>query len=278
MKRVYLIGNPVNHSVSPAMHNAAFRALEMDWQYELLETPRERLREAIAKIRAEDCAGANVTVPHKQAVIELMDEISDNARQIGAVNTIIHRAGKLIGDNTDWIGFNCSLRDHHIHPRNASVVILGAGGAAHAIANALASEGAREIIINNRTGVRAAELADRLRERFPKLKIAVNWVDAVSDANILINATSVGMSPKSAESPMPRQTAFSPGTVVVDLVYNPIETKFLSDAKRAGAQTINGIGMLVRQGAASFKLWTDCEAPIETMREAALQAMKTKRV
>lgn len=277
MKRVYLIGNPVNHSVSPAMHNAAFHALGMGWQYELLETPREKLREAISKIRTEDCAGANVTVPHKQAVIELLDGISDSARQIGAVNTIIHHNGKLVGDNTDWIGFNCSLRDHHIHPRNARVVILGAGGAAHAVANALANEGAREIVINNRTGVRAAELADHLRERFPKLKIAVNWVDAVSDANILINATSVGMSPKSAESPMPRQTPFSPGTVVVDLVYNPIETKFLLDAKRAGARTIDGSGMLVHQGVAAFRLWTNREPPIEVMRDATLRWLKAKR-
>lgn len=277
MKRVYLIGCPLGHSVSPAMHNAAFHALGMDWQYELLETPHENLPQAIARLRESDCAGANVTVPHKQAVMELLDEICDNARRIGAVNTIINRSGKLIGDNTDGVGFIGSLLEGHIHPRNSSAVILGAGGGACAVANALASEGAREIVINNRNGARAAELADRLHAQFPDLRLAINWIQAVSQTNILINATSMGMSPSIADSPMPRDQQFSPRTIVVDLVYKPLETKFLSDAKRAGSRTINGLGMLVHQGAAAFKLWANRDAPIAIMRDAAYAALKTKR-
>lgn len=278
MKRVYLIGCPLGHSVSPAMHNAAFKALEMDWQYELLETPLERLSAAIDRLRSEDCAGANVTVPYKSAVIGMLDDVTENARHIRAVNTIMNQNGKLLGDNTDGVGFITSLLENHIHPRNASIVILGAGGAACAISNTLASEGAREIIINNRNGARAAELADRLHERFPRLKIAVNWVDAVSDTNILINATSLGMSPNIVDSPLPRDRRVSPGTVVVDLVYNPLETKFMSDAKRVGARTIGGLGMLIHQGAAAFKMWTNREPPLEVMHHAASQALKTKRV
>ncbi len=277
MKRVYLIGNPLGHSASPAMHNAAFRALGMDWQYDLLDTPREKLQEVFAKIRSEDCAGANVTVPHKQMVMEMLDEITDTARRIGAVNTITKRNEKLIGDNTDGLGFISTLLENHIHPRNASIVILGAGGAAHAVSHALANESAYEIIINNRTGAKAAELADRLHNRFPKLKIAVNWIDAISDTNILINATSLGMSPDTTGSALRRQACISPRTIVIDLVYNPLETKFLSDAKRAGARTINGLGMLVHQGAAAFKMWTNREPLIEVMREAALQALSAKR-
>lgn len=278
MKRVYLIGCPLGHSVSPAMHNAAFKALEMDWQYELLETPLERLSAAIDRLRSEDCAGANVTVPYKSAVIGMLDDVTENARHIRAVNTIMNQNGKLLGDNTDGVGFITSLLENHIYPRNASIVILGAGGAACAISNTLASEGAREIIINNRNGARAAELADRLHERFPRLKIAVNWVDAVSDTNILINATSLGMSPNIVDSPLPRDRRVSPGTVVVDLVYNPLETKFMSDAKRVGARTIGGLGMLIHQGAAAFKMWTNREPPLEVMHHAASQALKTKRV
>jgi shikimate dehydrogenase len=276
MKRVYLIGHPLSHSVSPAMHNAAFSALEMDWQYDLLDAPHEKLPEVLARIRAEECMGANVTVPHKRAVVEILDEVTDNARQIGAVNTIVRRNGKLIGDNTDGCGFINSLREIHIHPRNASVVILGAGGAASAIAHALANEGAHEIVINNRTGVRAAELADRLHEEFPKMKIAVNWTDAIANANILVNATSVGMAPKVAESPMPRGACFSPRLFVIDLIYNPMETRFLSDAKRARARTSSGLGMLVHQGAAAFRMWTGREPPIDEMRAAAVKALRAR--
>lgn len=273
-KCIYLLGYPLGHSVSPAMHNAAFRALGMDWQYEKLETEGAELRESIAKVRASDCAGANVTVPHKQAVMEMLDEISQTAQRIKAVNTILNREGKLFGDNTDAPAFIASLMENRIHPRNARVAILGAGGAACAVAFALAAEGAREIVIINRNGARAAELADRLHENFPKLEIAVNWVEALSDINILVNATSVGMHPNVGDSPMPRGQEFSPRTVVVDVIANPIETKFLADAKRAGARTIGGLGMLVHQGAASFKLWTGRDAPIELMRRAAQSAME----
>jgi len=278
MKRVYLLGYPLGHSVSPAMQNAAFRALGLDWEYERLETESAELHKAIAKIRAGDCAGANVTIPHKQAVIELLDDLSETARRIHAVNTIMNRDGKLFGDNTDAPAFITSLKENHIHPRNATVAILGAGGAARAVTFALAAEGVREIVIINRSGAHATELADRLHEKFPKLEIAVNWVEAASDAHILVNATPVGMSPNVADSPMPRghAEAFSARTIVVDLVYNPIETKFLADAKRAGARTIGGLGMLVHQGATAFKLWTGKDAPVDVMWQAALQVLNHK--
>ncbi len=269
MKRVFLLGHPVSHSVSPAMHNAAFRALGLNWEYEPLETSREKLREACHRLRTDNCAGANVTVPHKQAIMELLDGVSETARTIGAVNTITPRDGKLFGENTDAEGFVAALKENHINPRHARVVILGAGGAARAVAFALAAAGAREIILINRTASHATELADRVHARYPGLRLAINWREAIADANILINATSVGMWPNITDAPLPPEQVVSPHSVVVDLIYNPLQTRFLWDAKRAGAWTINGLGMLVHQGAASFKLWTGRDAPIQVMLDAA---------
>ncbi len=274
MKRVFLLGYPLAYSISPAMHNAAFRAINLDWQYELLETATQGLPNAIARLKEADCAGANVTIPHKQSVLQFLDDVSATARAIGAVNTIIHREGKLIGDNTDGIGFIASLRESHINPRNARVVILGAGGAARAVAFALAEAGAREIVLLNRTATRVIVLADHLHAQFPKLRIVVNHREAIGQTNILVNATSVGMFPRVTETPMPKGQTLSPSTVVVDLVYNPLQTRFLWDAKREGAWTINGLGMLVHQGVASFKLWTGRDVPVDVMRQTALEALR----
>ncbi len=269
MKRVFLLGDPVSHSVSPAMHTAAFRALGLDWEYELLETPREKLRETLGRLCADDCAGANITVPHKQAVMEWVDQISENARTIGAVNTLVTREGKLFGENTDAEGFIVALKESHINPRHARVVILGAGGAACAVAFALAAAGAREICLINRTAARATELADRLHAKHPDLRIGVNWHAAIADANILINATPVGLWPNVTDSPLPPAQVISSHSVVIDLIYHPLQTRLLWDAKRAGAWTINGLSMLVHQGAASFKLWTGRDAPIPVMFNSA---------
>lgn len=269
MKHVFLLGFPVSHSFSPAIHNTAFRVLGLNWEYELLETPREKLKETCDRLRADDCAGANVTVPHKQAVMELLDGVSETARTIGAVNTLVTRDGKLFGENTDAEGFIAALKESRINPRHACVVILGAGGAACAVAFALAAAGAREITLVNRTASRATELADRLHTKYPDLRLAINWREAIGDANILINATSVGMWPNITDSPLPPAIVISPHSVVIDLIYNPPQTRFLWDAKRAGAWTTNGLSMLIHQGAASFKLWTGREAPIQVMFDAA---------
>jgi shikimate dehydrogenase len=269
MKRVFLLGHPIAHSLSPAMHNTAFRALDLDWRYELLETPREKLPEVLTRLRADDCVGANVTVPHKEAIIHFLDDLGESARKIGAVNTIVKRDGKLIGENTDVYGFAQALRDARVNPRDARVVILGAGGAARAATFALGEGCAASIVILNRTAPRAAMLADTLRQHFPQLALAVNAIDALDDADIIANATSVGMSPRINESPMPYGCAFPRGAVAFDLVYRPTQTQFLRDAERAGARTIGGLGMLVHQGAAAFKLWTGHDAPAEVMFKAA---------
>lgn len=271
MKHIFLIGFPLGHSVSPAMQNAAFRAVGLDWRYALLETPPAELAGVVARLRAADCVGANVTIPHKQAIVELLDGMTACARSIGAVNTIIKRDGALIGDNTDGYGFAQALRDAKVDPRNKQIAILGAGGAARAAAVTLAELGAARIVILNRTTSRAESLADFLCASFPNAAITVNDERALAKANLIVNATSVGMSPHVDESPMP--VAFPRAVVVFDLVYRPAETRFLREAACAGAQTIGGFGMLVHQGAAAFKLWTERDAPVDVMFDAAQRAL-----
>ena len=202
MKRVFLLGYPLGHSISPAMQNAAFRAIGLDWKYELLEMPPAEVGGVVARLRADDCAGANVTIPHKEEMIKLLDGLTDRARQIGAVNTIIKRDAKLIGDNTDSYGFVQGLRDAHVDLRNKRVAILGAGGAARAAAVTLVELGAARIVILNRTAARAQSLAGFLRSGYPRAEISVNDECALAQANFIVNATSVGMAPRGEESPM----------------------------------------------------------------------------
>ncbi|MBI5304262.1 MAG: shikimate dehydrogenase [Chloroflexi bacterium] len=275
MKRVFLIGYPVKHSLSPAMQNAAFRALNLDWEYGLLETPRDQLGEVVARIRLDDCTGANVTVPHKEAVMPYLDDIADHARHVGAVNTIIKRDGKLIGDNTDVYGIVQTLTQALVKMRGARVAILGAGGAAHAAAFALAESGAAHIVIVNRTHTRAAMLAERVRGEFPRVTVTANETESLARAQIIINATPVGMTPREGESPM--TYAFPRHAVAFDLVYRPLQTRFLREAELAGARAIGGLGMLVHQGVEAFKLWTGYRVPDQIMLDAAMAELERAR-
>ncbi len=274
MKYLYLLGYPLGHSISPAMQNAALRACDIRaTRYVKNPMPPEKMREMILALRAPHCIGANVTVPHKQTILSHLDELSELAREIGAVNTIIKRDGKLVGDNTDAYGFLQALRVRRINPAGARVSILGAGGAAAAAAYALAQADAGEIILLNRTLARSVELADRLNKKFPYLGLAINDWDALAQSQLIINATSVGMSPRVDESPAPKHFVFPKHAIVFDLVYNPPATKFLRDAKQNGARVIGGLEMLIYQGARSFELWTGQRAPIRVMRTAATAAL-----
>lgn len=276
--RLFLIGDPVGHSISPTMQNTALRACGLAWQYELLETPHTQLARVMQRLRADDCAGANVTIPHKQAVIEYLDEVTPTARCIGAVNTIIKRDGKLIGDNTDAYGVLQVLRDARVELRGARVVVLGAGGAARAAVFALADAGVASIGIINRTESRALALGDALRQHAPHLEVTVNQNDALTRAHLVINATCVGMVPHTDESPLPAHVRLPCNVVVFDMVYRPRETRLLREAACAGAQTISGLGMLVHQGAAAFTLWTGRAAPVRVMFDAAQRALEGENV
>lgn len=272
MKCVFLLGDPVGHSLSPVMQNAAFRACGFDWQYELLETPHAQLGETVARLRKADCAGANVTVPHKEAVLEFIDDLSEQARKIGAVNTIVNRDGKLLGENTDVYGLVQALREASVELSGIRAVVLGAGGAARAATFALAENGASSITVMNRTEGRARKLASDLRDFYPNLNVDVGAIAAFATADLIVNATSVGMSPNENESPM--RWSFPRGVAAIDLVYRPLQTRFLREAERAGARPIGGVSMLVHQGAVAFQLWTRRDAPVELMMNETVQALR----
>jgi shikimate dehydrogenase len=277
--RVVLYGWPVEHSVSPAMHNAAFDALGLPWRYTLLPTPPGRIKKALTKLKAQGYRGANVTVPHKQAVMPHLDTISDDARAIGAVNTIVVQEGHLIGHNTDGDGFLAALLESGCAPSDRCALVLGAGGAARAVVYALAQAGCA-VAIHNRTVQRAAQLAHHMRN--VGIHAPVTWVPITANLSdldltqfdLLVNATSVGMWPQADASPWPEMLPMPAHWTVFDLVYNPTETRLLAQAHAAGATAVGGLGMLVYQGAMAFEQWTGHSAPIETMRTAVQEALK----
>lgn len=273
---VGVIGNPVSHSRSPAMHNAAFAALGMNWAYMPLPVLPEHIGDAVRGLRALGLRGANVTVPHKQAVMPFLDDISDAAQTIGAVNTIIVAPdGRLLGDNTDAAGFAADLAAHDVHPAGAAALVLGAGGSARAIIYALLQEGATRIAIANRTLDKAHALADFFSPRYPDaefgaFRLTEDITEIAPMQQIIVNCTSLGMTPNVDTMPWDAHVAFTPGQTVYDLVYNPTETQLLAKARAEGANAIGGIGMLLHQGALAFEKWTGVKPPLDEMR-AALQ-------
>lgn len=257
-----LIGRPVTHSLSPPMHEAAYTALGMDARYVTFE-PAGDAETAVSAAESLGVAGLNVTVPFKEAVVEHV-ELDGYAEEIGAVNTIAFTEDGPVGYNTDAVGFRRALSHHDVVPAGKRAVIVGAGGAARAIATALADDGAT-IEIYNRTEKRAAELASEVgADRWGGLSESA-LTAACRRGDLLINATSVGL--EEDTSPVP-QSALTDGLVVFDAVYRPIETRLLKDAAAVGAETIDGAWMLLYQGAAAFEYWTDLAAPIDAMNEA----------
>lgn len=274
---VGLIGWPVGHSVSPKMHNAAFAALNLPWCYIPLPVPVEpaaRIGEAVLGLRALGLAGANVTVPHKQAVMPYLDHLSPAAQAMGAVNTIVvGKDGTLTGDNTDAPGFVADLQDHGVGVEGKRVLVLGAGGSARAVVFGLGQAGVAAITVANRTVDRAAALVESLAAHLPACPLAAcalpdDLADVAADAEIVVNTTSLGMSPNVDTTPWPEELPLRPSQVVYDLVYNPRRTRFLTHAEACGAQAIGGIGMLVWQGAIAFERWTGVRPSVEVMRQA----------
>ena len=267
-----VIGDPVAHTSSPAMHNAALKALGLDYVYTAFHVAPDALPQALAGMRALELAGLNVTVPHKQAVIAHLDEISPEAQAIGAVNTVCNRDGKLLGFNTDVFGIIESLKtDGEMDLLPARVVLLGAGGAARAILYALlAREEVAEILLLNRT-VEKVEALKRDLDSIGKARIgSLTDTKEIVDAGLLINATSIGMHPHEDASPLVDCSCLHGGMLVADIVYNPLETVLMRQARSVGARAINGLGMLAWQGARSFEIWTGVMPPVEVMVEAAL--------
>jgi shikimate dehydrogenase len=274
-----LIGDPVEHSMSPAMQNAAFRELGLDYIYVPFRVKSTELGQAIAGMRALNIRGLNVTVPHKVAVVQFLDELDHLAEKIGAVNTIVNDDGVLTGYNTDATGFLQALLEREIEPAGKRAVILGAGGAARAIAFILAERGATLLILNRALELDwAEELASRISQIFGKKVKALelnkeNLTKVIGKADILVNATSVGMSPRADETPVPADW-LRPDLIVYDIVYNPVKTRLLREAEAVGASTISGVDMLVWQGALAFEKWTGRKAPVELMKRETVRLLK----
>jgi len=272
MKTVALIGYPLGHSISPAMHNAAFKHLKLDYEYVALEVNPDDLKEAVAGLRALHIAGFNVTIPHKETVVPYLDEITKLARDIGAVNTVQNQEGQLIGYNTDGPGFIESLlEDAGFDPTGKKCLILGAGGAGRALAVSLMQNNAKSISIYDILFEKAESLAGSVGGKAVK-----DLQKEIDSANLLINASPIGMNPKTDASPLPENIKLHKKLCVYDLVYNPYETKLLKEAKAAGAKAVSGLGMLIRQGALAFTVFTGKPAPYYIMREAALEALAAK--
>lgn len=258
-----VIGNPVAHSLSPIMHNAAFSEVGYDGVYAAFKV--HDLEAALSGMKALGIKGLSVTIPHKVNVMALLDECDDLSKKIGAVNTIVEKNGKLWGTNTDCTGAVSALREKTDIP-GKRVLILGAGGAARAIAWGISRENGH-VIIANRTPEKGRALAEELNADCCPIPEAVE-----TDWDILINTTSVGMSPQTERVPVSRD-AIKPGRIVMDIVYNPIETMLLKMAKEKGCTTVDGVMMFVRQGAMQFELWTGQKAPVQIMEKVVRDAI-----
>ncbi|HUJ84462.1 MAG TPA: shikimate dehydrogenase [Candidatus Acidoferrales bacterium] len=272
-----VIGDPVEHSLSPVMQNAAFASTKIDSTFLAFNVKSSDVGKAMVGVRALGIQGLNVTMPHKASVISFLDEVDSVAKALKAVNTVKNENGKLLGFNTDGVGALSAFRENGVEFKGKKVMLLGAGGAARAIAFALA-EHAAEVSILNRSIVTAAQLADLIKETFDSKVFAyalspLTVKGNLVDADILINATSVGMKPNDNET-LVAPKWLKPDLAVMDIVYNPIETKLAKKAKAAGAKVVSGVEMLIYQGAASFEIWTGAKAPVEVMREAALSHLR----
>ncbi len=274
-----VIGDPIEHTMSPVMHNAAFKKLGIDDVYLPFRVVKEELNEAIRGMRALNIRGFNVTIPHKVAIIPLLDKLDFLAERIGAVNTVVNDDGILSGYNTDGTGFLQSMLEHGIEPKEKNIVILGAGGASRALSFTLAERGGNLVILNRLLEFEwAEELAQKLAHTFKREVKALelderNLSKALEGADILIHATNVGMSPDFDETLVPRKL-LRPDLVVFDIVYNPIRTRLLREAEEAGAMTVGGLNMLAWQGVMAFEKWTGQKPPFELMREEAARVLE----
>lgn len=279
MRKVFaLIGHPVGHSLSPMMHNDAFHALGLPHQYVSFDVKPADLKEAISGIRALGISGFNITVPHKVNVMQYLDEIDEEARQIGAVNTVINRDDKLIGTNTDGRGYLLSLKEKTgEHLSEKRVLMIGAGGAARGVAVTLDRHGVRRLDIANRTFEKAKLLIDTGIRRTPARALTLEKAALhLADYDVIINTTSVGMSPNVEDMPLPVK-GIRPGTILSDLIYNPLRTKWLLEGERLGGIVMNGIGMFIEQGALAFEEWTGLSPDRERMRKIVVNELNTSR-
>lgn len=270
-----VIGDPVRHSKSPIMLNRAFRETGINGVYAAFHIKEDQLSAFADGVRAMGIRGVNVTIPHKLNIMKVLDEIDAGAAAIGAVNTVVNDNGRLIGYNTDGLGYVRSLKEEALPSLlGKRIVVIGAGGAARGIVYALSGEQPERIVIANRNAERAEELASAFRSRAELQAIAVEGLqEACRDADLVINTTSVGMYPNADDTPIGKGW-LKEGAVASDLIYNPLVTKFLREAEECGNTIHGGLGMFIHQGAIAFEHWTGMPAPTQAMRETVLQALQ----
>lgn len=266
-----LMGNPLEHSFSCFMHNRSYELEKMNYIYINMETEKKNIGEILNGIKHLKFDGFNVTIPYKIDIMDHLDEIDPLAEKIGSVNTVKIEEGRFIGYNTDGEGFVISLAEEcNFDCRGKKVLILGSGGASRAVAMTIADKNPEKIFITNRTLQKAVDLSDEINYKFSEICFPVDGVNldaVIDDCNLLINTTSVGMHPNVDECPIDPEL-LHPGLTVCDIIYNPDKTMLLLEAEKLGCKTMNGIGMLVNQGAKAFEIWTGKKAPLELMRES----------
>lgn len=266
-----VFGDPVDDNPTGVVEEAAFAAKNLNYRYLTIKVLPEDLGKAMDSVKIFGMKGINLTMPHKIKVLPYLDELSPAAEIIGAVNTVIQKEGKLFGENTDGKGFVTALKNSGETLDKKNVTILGAGGAARAIAVECALNGAAHINIINRSIEKGEELASLIQMKTDSSAKYLNWknnMEIPSDTDILINATSIGFSPNVTDKPDIDYTTITPEMCVCDVIFNPVETIFLKSAAENGAKTITGLGMLVQQAALNFTLWTGVEAPVDVMEDA----------
>lgn len=271
-----LLGSPVAHSISPLMHNEAFQLLDLDYTYLCFEVNEETLPAAVDGLKACGIRGFNLTMPNKNKIVELLDELSPAARLIGAVNTVVNDDGHLIGYNTDGVGYMQAVKDAGYDITGKTITIMGAGGAATAICAQAALDGVEKIHIfareTSRFWDRTQKLAENINSTLPckavlhENKDTAALAQAISESALLLNATSVGMAPNTEGTIIEDTSLYHPDLIVSDVIYNPRETRFLKEAREAGCHTFNGMYMLLYQGAEAFRLWTGKEMPVKEIK------------
>ena len=271
-----LLGSPVAHSISPLMHNEAFQLLDLDYTYLCFEVNEETLPAAVDGLKACGIRGFNLTMPNKNKIVELLDELSPAARLIGAVNTVVNDDGHLIGYNTHGVGYMQAVKDAGYDITGKTITIMGAGGAATAICAQAALDGVEKIHIfareTSRFWDRTQKLAENINSTLPckavlhENKDTAALAQAISESALLLNATSVGMAPNTEGTIIEDTSLYHPDLIVSDVIYNPRETRFLKEAREAGCRTFNGMYMLLYQGAEAFRLWTGKEMPVKEIK------------
>lgn len=278
-KLIGLLATPIGHSLSPTMHNLCFKKLGLNYAYMAFEVGNEQLADVVTGMRALHVRGFNVSMPNKTKIIPLLDELSEGAQLVGAVNTVVNENGKLIGHNTDGAGYMLALKEEGIKIAGKKMTLLGAGGAATAIAIQAALDGIGEISIFNRKdkcSQRAEEIACTINEKITGKKCKASVYDLedkeklraeICTSDLVTNATGVGMKPLEGLSLIPDSSWLHPEVIVSDVIYTPRKTKLLKIAEAAGCKTMNGLGMMLWQGASAFEMWTGQKMPIEYVKE-----------